>query len=75
MPAPNDRNAERLQTDERMFRWKVIAGVASLCFLVALFVTSLERSPNPVYTVVVAVATALLAVAIVHGVRRRRRPR
>jgi hypothetical protein len=73
MPNLRTRNTRRLQDDDVLFRWKVIAGVAALCFLVALFATSLVRSPNPVYSVVVAVAAVLLALGIARGVRRRRR--
>lgn len=50
-----------------------MAGVASVGCLVALFATSLVRSPNPAYSVVVAVAVLVLDAAIAWGVWRRSR--
>lgn len=62
-----------MQTDQALFWWKVVAGVASVGCLVALFATSLVRSPNPAYSVVVAVAVLVLDAAIAWGVWRRSR--
>ncbi len=50
-----------------------MAGVASVGCLVALFATSPVRSPNPAYSVVVAVAVLVLDAAIAWGVWRRSR--
>lgn len=75
MGAPHDLNAQRLQTDRGLFRWKLVAGVASVAVLVGLFATSLFRAPNPVFSILVAVATVLLVLVMAWGVVRRRRPR
>lgn len=72
MGAPGDRNAQRLQSDRRMRPLKISAGLVSLGVLVALFVTSLNRAPNPAFSVLVAVAIVLLAGAMAWGVRRSR---
>jgi uncharacterized membrane protein len=73
MGAPGDRNAEALQDDRGLRRAKLVAGVVSVLVLVGLFVTSLFRAPEPAWTVVLAVTACGLAVAIVLGVRSRRR--
>lgn len=75
MGTPDDRQARRLQSDRGLFLWKLIAGVASVVVLVALFATSLVRSPNPAFTVLVGVVTVLLVAAMAWGVRRSRRRR
>ncbi|MHA6783274.1 hypothetical protein ACVGOW_20110 [Pseudonocardia saturnea] len=76
MSTPNSRNAQRLQTPGRgLVRAKWAAGTVSLIALAGLFVTSLVRAPNPVFSVIVAVAALGLLAAMVAGARRgRHRP-
>ena len=75
MGAPGDRNAASLQDGRKLRRPRLIAGVVSVVVLIGLFVTSLYRAPEPAWTVVLAVITCGLAVALVLGVRSGRRHR
>lgn len=77
MSTPNARNAERLQTaGPGLNRAKWIAGVVSIVALAGMFVTSLFRAPNPVFSLIVAaVALALLAVIATAAWRRCHRSR
>ncbi|MHA6783717.1 hypothetical protein ACVGOW_22400 [Pseudonocardia saturnea] len=72
MSSPNASNAQRLQDDRGLRRPKYWAGAISLVMLVGLFVTSLSRSPNPVFSVAVAVVAVTLLAAIAIGAWRRR---
>ena len=62
-----------LQNDRNLYRAKLVAGALSVVALVGLFITSLNRGPNPFYTVVVGVVVVGVAAAIGLGVARRRR--
>ncbi|MGH8572120.1 MAG: hypothetical protein ACREX8_06040 [Gammaproteobacteria bacterium] len=73
MPAPKDRNTEALQHDRKLDGLKLVAGLLSVVALVSLFVTSLTRAPEPAWSVVLAVVSLGLAVAIAIGVLRGRR--
>jgi hypothetical protein len=75
MSTPNARNAERLQAGgPGLDRARWIAGLVSLAALAGLFVTSLVRAPNPVFSLITAVvALALLAVVATATWRRRHR--
>ncbi|MBW0089345.1 hypothetical protein I4I73_08055 [Pseudonocardia sp. KRD-184] len=75
MGTPHDRQTRRLQSDRGLSRWKLIAGAVSVTALIALFATSLARSPNPAFTVLAGVVTVLLVSAMAWGVLRSRRGR
>lgn len=68
----NNRFGPGLQGDQKLYRAKFIAGMISVLALVAMFITSLYRAPNPVWSVVVGVTALGLALAIGVGVARRR---
>jgi hypothetical protein len=71
---PGDANQFSLGRgdDSNLERAKLYAGAVSIVALVAMFVTSLFRSPDPISTVVLAVFTAGLIVGMsVRMVRRR----
>jgi uncharacterized membrane protein YeaQ/YmgE (transglycosylase-associated protein family) len=69
----NDRNGAHLQDTNRTHGALLAAGVISFLVLAGLFVTSLLRAPNPVYSVVVAVVGAAVALLVVRGFARRTR--
>lgn len=76
MSTPNARNAEGLQSATRgLDRAKWIAGFVSLAVLAGLFVTSLSRAPNPIFSVITAVVALALLGAITTGAWRRRHGR
>lgn len=62
-----------LQDDRKLDGLKLGAGLLSVCVLVALFVISLYRAPEPAWSVVLLVTAVALAVLIVFGVVRGRR--
>lgn len=62
-----------LQDDWKLDGLKLGAGLLSVCALVALFVYSLYRAPEPAWSVVLLVTAVALAVLIVFGVVRGRR--
>jgi 4-amino-4-deoxy-L-arabinose transferase-like glycosyltransferase len=75
MDVDRTRFALGLQDDRKLARAKLVAGVLSVVALVAMFVTSLSRSPNPVWTWIVGATALGLSVAIGAGlVGGRRRP-
>lgn len=65
------RFGPELQSDQKLYRAKLVAGMISVLALVAMFITSLYRAPNPVWSVIVGVIALGLAVAIGIGVARR----
>ncbi len=76
------RNSEKfslgLETDSYLFRAKLMAGAVSAVLLVGMLVTSLFRAPNLEWTVLLAVVTAGLGIAmstevVRHRTARRRR--
>jgi len=69
----NNRFGPGLQSNQKLYRAKLIAGMISVLALVAMFITSLYRAPNPVWSVVVGVTA--LGLAVVIGVRVARRYR
>ena len=62
-----------LQNDRKLDGLKLTAGLVSVGLLVALFVTSLYRAPEPAWSVVLVVTavalTALIALGVMHGRR------
>jgi len=62
-PTPDNR---------QVLRWRRPVGLIVLLVLIALFVTSLFRSPNPVWTVVTAILVIGLAAGLVWDALRRR---
>lgn len=73
MTTRNDRNGASLQDTDRTHGALRAAGVISVLVLAGLFVTSLLRAPNPVYSVVVAVVGVVVAFLVVRGFARRAR--
>ena len=73
MAPPRDRDTRALQEDRGLRGPKVAAGVVSVLVLVGLFVTSLNRAPEPAWTIVLAVTALGLAIAVALGVRQWRR--
>jgi uncharacterized membrane protein YhhN len=73
MSQSNYRRDPALQERRRPRRWLWTAGVVVLFLLAGLFVTSLYRTPNPAWTPITAVATAVVAVLLLVGFLRRRR--
>ncbi len=69
----NTQRRDVLEHDEWLWRWKLLAGVLSLIALTGLFVTSLARAPNDVWTVVSGAVVVVVAALISHGVWRHRR--
>lgn len=51
---------------------ELLAGVLSLIALTGLFLTSLNRAPGDVWTMVTGIVVVAVAAGICHGVRRRR---
>jgi len=72
MSSRDDRNADRPQDDLGLRRPRNWAGAISLVVLAGLFVTSLFRSPNPLFSVVTAVVAVALLAAVAIGAWRRR---
>lgn len=62
-----------LQDDRKLDRAKLAVGVVSVIALVAMFLTTLYRAPDPAWTVIVGVTALALAAVIALGVARRRR--
>lgn len=69
------RQSDRLQRDRWLLCAKITVGVLSAVLLGALFVTSLLRAPNDLWTYVTAGIALLILVAIGRAVRARRRSR
>lgn len=73
------RNSEKfslgLETDSYLFRAKLMAGAVSAVLLVGMLVTSLFRAPNLEWTVLLAVVTAGLGIAMSTEVARHRTAR
>lgn len=69
----NSRFSLGLQDDRKLDRAKLAAGVVSVIALIAMFITTLYRAPDPVWTVVVGVTAVGLTVMIALGVARGRR--
>jgi hypothetical protein len=63
------------EQDKTLRRAKVIAGWTSVVFMLGLLYIAVDRGPNEVYVVVVAVATALLAAVLTAATLRSRRRR
>lgn len=70
MGAPGDRNADRLPSDRRLRTVKVFAGLVSVALLIGLFLTSLNRAPDPAWTFVLAITALVIVVGIALAVRR-----
>lgn len=62
---------QALQSGRRPRRWLHAAGVVVLILLVGLFVTSLFRAPNPVWTPITAALALLVAGLLARAVTRR----
>jgi predicted Abi (CAAX) family protease len=75
MGAPGDRNAAPLQDGKELRRPTLVARVMSVIVLIGMFVTSLNRAPEPAWSVVLIVVAYGLAVALPLGVRSHRRHR
>ena len=60
-----------LQSPRRPRRWLRAAGVVVLLVLIGLFVTSLFRSPNPIWTPITGVVALFVAAMLVRSLRRR----
>lgn len=69
----NDRNAQALQSDHKLRRWKVAAAVVVVVALLALTATSVVRAPNDVWTIVLPVLAAVVVALLVRGLVRGRR--
>ena len=67
----NYSRQQGLQNPPRPRRWLRAAGVVVLLLLIGLFVTSLFRTPNPVWTPITAVVALFVAAMLVRSFRRR----
>ncbi|MGH3982648.1 MAG: hypothetical protein ACRDST_08190 [Pseudonocardiaceae bacterium] len=62
-----------LQDDRKLYGLKLAAGLLSVGFLVAMFVMSLYRAPEPAWSIVLVLTVVALTALIVFGVVRSRR--
>jgi hypothetical protein len=67
------RVEQNLQDDRKLDGVKLAAGLLSVGALVAMFVMSLSRGPEPAWSAVLAVTSAALTVLIARGVARGRK--
>jgi hypothetical protein len=75
LPRDAERFALGLETDRYLFRAKLMAGAVSEVLLVGMLVTSLFRAPSLEWTVLLAVVTAGLGIAMSAEVSRHRTAR
>lgn len=73
MRGTGDRDSSALQDDRGLRPAKLTAGMVSVLALVALFVTSLFRAPEPAWTVVLIGTACALAIVVFLRVRSWRR--
>jgi len=70
MSRRNERNASALQSSRGVRRASLVAGFVVLVLIVGLFVTSLVRAPNPMWSVVLAVLAVGIAIGLVSSLVR-----
>jgi hypothetical protein len=75
LPRGSEQFSLGLETDSYLFRAKLVAGAVSAVLLVGMLVTSLFRAPNLEWTVLLAVVTAGLGIAMSAEVSRHRTAR
>lgn len=75
LPRDSEQFSLGLEADSYLFRAKLIAGAVSAVLLVGMLVTSLFRAPNVEWTVLLAVVTAGLGIAMSAEVLRHRTAR
>ena len=73
MTTRNDSNGAGLQDTARTHGALLVGGVISFLVLAGLFVTSLLRAPNPVYSVVLAIVGVAVGILVVRGFLRQKR--
>ena len=75
LPRGSEQFSLGLETDSYLLRAKLVAGAVSAVLLVGMLVTSLFRAPNLEWTVLLAVVTAGLGIAMSAEVSRHRTAR